>query len=298
MATSTDATASAIVRFAKEDSAVKAKAFIEILNSIDCANAQIQFLYSRQGWLGRLKDSLTGAAARRQGLIDENLLSGLENLWKIAQSMQLNNLNMTRVAAQLARDIKLIQDNSVIANAKMLALNDALHKFRESMQCRLRYLEERISRVECLQRACLELEAYASRLKLGTYDDFTLPGQLCLVAANLYYGSFQDALSRYPDSKDNLIDIAVGTLAPIMAGKTNIVSDSPQPWRVWQTRHPDPIEENILGYLADRDHVSNPVTAKILNPDLENSRIPKFISPRALTSRLLEEKLKAGKFHL
>ena len=280
-----------ILRFAECDNAVSAKALVEIINSIDCAKGHIEYRQSRHDWVNRLKDSITGIGIRRQDSIDANLVSALENLWNFAKNIQLNQTYLTKIATVLIDDIVLIQDNIALLGEKWLQINDELQEFKQDVTVQLQNMEREIRRLDTIQKAMLQLDALESKMKLGLYTYFTPPGQLYLAAAHLYYGSFRDAITRYPDTRSELCIIATERLGLALADTINANPASPQPWRIWQAKGQDFLEKEILNYLASPFDVAlKPISMQIACP--ENCRansIPIFISAKDLSVRVIDE---------
>ncbi|EPC6761901.1 diguanylate cyclase regulator RdcB family protein [Escherichia coli O5:H11] len=183
------------------------KFVVDFANGIDVAQEHIRTAGERT-FFRRLKEGLTGEGAARQNAINASLAQGVEAslrwLTELTTSLATTNYAITRVndrVSSLVSDTARLAHYSADTREQLLTLADQVHQ-------KLNHLEERLHRVDQVQRAQLHLEQIFSWWSAGRYASFSPAGRCYVALEELRWGAFGDVIRQGETGQVNqLLDI-------------------------------------------------------------------------------------------
>ncbi|MCZ5969967.1 diguanylate cyclase regulator RdcB family protein [Escherichia coli] len=164
--------------------------------------------YRERTFFRRLKEGLTGEGAARQNAINASLAQGVEAslrwLTELTTSLATTNYAITRVndrVSSLVSDTARLAHYSADTREQLLILADQVHH-------KLNHLEEKLHRVDQVQRAQLHLEQIFSWWSAGRYASFSPAGRCYVALEELRWGAFGDVIRQSETGQVNqLLDI-------------------------------------------------------------------------------------------
>lgn len=183
------------------------KFVVDFANGIDVAQEHIRTAGERS-FFRRLKEGLTGEGAARQNAINASLAQGVEAslrwLTEMTTSLATTNYAITRVndrVSTLVSDTARLAHYSADTREQLLTLADQVHH-------KLNHLEEKLHRVDQVQRAQLHLEQIFSWWSAGRYASFSPAGRCYVALEELRWGAFGDVIRQSETGQVNqLLDI-------------------------------------------------------------------------------------------
>lgn len=173
------------------------KFVIEIANSIHVSQDHIRVQSTKLNKMSRLVDSFTGASARRQNQVNDNLAQGLEGAFEWLNTLT-NELNVGFSALKILNQKMTEVQDSVTDLAKFsLHTQGLLEQLTEKINHHISDLDQRLSLVEAESRAHREINLLFKQWQANHFQILSPLERLYTVLERLYWGEFGEYYRNY-----------------------------------------------------------------------------------------------------
>ncbi|WP_060826678.1 hypothetical protein [Sulfurospirillum cavolei] len=187
-----------------------------ILDAVNGVNVVARDLHEvsklRQSWLQRTTDTLFGNSKKRQDLINENLIEGLNacSQWLQDHDQHISRIDhkISIVASELSRTqdeiLKFYAQHQTL-KSRVTELKEVFFEFETSTKQQISYLRDYIRNIDIRTQAMDALDLEISRLTANKYDTLALPLQIYTALDNIksgYGGMYYDSLTNEKEKKE------------------------------------------------------------------------------------------------
>lgn len=173
------------------------KFVIEIANSIQVSQDHVRVQSTRLGKVARLVDGFTGAGAKRQQQINQNLTIGLNSAFEWLNTLT-KELTLGFSAIQVANQkITEVQDAVTDLAGFSVETRYLLEELSVNLHDRCDNLDERLSLVEAENKAERQITLLFKQWAAHDFDQISPLLRLYTVLERLYWGDFGDYYRQY-----------------------------------------------------------------------------------------------------
>lgn len=169
---------------------IEDKFAIEIVNSINVSKDHVRVQSDRLGKLSRFVDSINGAGAKRQSLVNKNLTTGLDSAlaWLNVLTKELNvgfeALNkVNREITKLNESLETVVDFSI-------DMKNQLDDLSSELQGKCKNLNDRLTFLEAQSNADRQITLLFQKWQAHEFDQISPLQRLYSVLEQLYWGDY------------------------------------------------------------------------------------------------------------
>ena len=173
------------------------KFVIEIANSIQVSQDHVRVQSTRLGKVARLVDGFTGAGAKRQKQINQNLTTGLNSAFEWLNTLT-QELTLGISAIQVANQkITEVQDAVTDLTEFSIETRYLLEELSVNLHDRCDNLDQRLSLVEAENKAERQITLLFKQWKAHEFEQLSPLLRLYTILERLYWGDFGDYYRQY-----------------------------------------------------------------------------------------------------
>lgn len=189
--------------------AVTSRTLIDMVNSLDVVDSHLHVKMQPQGFLGRMFDSFSGKAARRDAAIAQHQQTTLRALVDVTTHLarELTDTNLALVqAGERLGDVEhaLAKVAHVVADQR-----DALHELRVTVWGERRRVDAELSHMRLRMEANEQLTHAFGRWEAGRLAALPLASRASATLQELRWGAFGLFLQQFPNEAQTLRQTAI-----------------------------------------------------------------------------------------